>query len=225
MSAPSPIASPSWWTERAPRSCSCAARCVRAPTSFRRYRSAWPPEWSSSTQESQGHRVSEREVEDLVDAEFDRRRRCAIADVADRFGSEIERASGMAAEASPRCARCYERATWMTSIVADLRDATVVTGENRTMVAPDADVLSELGEAAHRVVRADEALPFAAVAVGAGLVCVGDLIAPADGIAALLRYVPTTWWSTPVRCRTSRSRINACPRTTSNGSTMMRLSS
>ena len=54
-----------------------------------------------------------------------------------------------------------------TLIVGDLGDATVVTGEDRTIVAPDADVLSELGEAVHRVVRADEALPFAAIAVGA----------------------------------------------------------
>ena len=78
-----------------------------------------------------------------------------------------------------------------TLIVADLRDATVVTGENRTTVAPDADVLSELGEAAYRVVRADEALPFAAIATGAALVLVDTTVAPADGIAALLRYVPT----------------------------------
>ncbi|MFY9917606.1 MAG: hypothetical protein WAL26_04315, partial [Mycobacterium sp.] len=119
------------------------------------------------------------------------RRRCAIADVADRFGSEIERASGVAAEGLAAVCAVLREGDVDTLIVADLRDATVVTGENRTMVAPDADVLSELGEPAHRVVRADEALPFAAVAVGAGLVCVGDLIAPADGVAALLRYVPT----------------------------------
>ena len=78
-----------------------------------------------------------------------------------------------------------------TGIVAELGDATVVTGENRTTVAPDADVLSELGEAASRVVRADEALPFAAIATGASLVRVDDSVAPTDGVAALLRYVPT----------------------------------
>lgn len=43
----------------------------------------------------------------------------------------------------------------------------------------------------HQVARADEALPFAAVATAAALVCVDDLISPADGIAALLRYAPT----------------------------------
>src|ERR1035438_9222236 len=47
---------------------------------------------------------------------------------------------------------------------------TVVTGKALTTVAPDADVLSELGEPVERVVRADEALPFTAIAVGASLV-------------------------------------------------------
>ena len=70
-------------------------------------------------------------------------------------------------------------------IVGDLGDATVVTGEDRTTVTPDADMLSELGEAVDRVVRADEAPPFAAIAVGASLVRVDDGITPVDGIAAL----------------------------------------
>ena len=78
-----------------------------------------------------------------------------------------------------------------TLIVGELSNATVVTGERRTTVAPDADVLSDLGEPAYRLVRADEALPFAAVATGASLVRVDGQIAPADGIAALLRYAPT----------------------------------
>ena len=88
------------------------------------------------------------------------------------------------------CAALREGAVG-TLIVGDLGDATVVTGEDRTTMAPDADVLSELGEAVHRVVRADEALPFAAIAIGASLVRVDDGITPVDGIAALLRYAPT----------------------------------
>lgn len=140
---------------------------------------------------SQGHRVSESEVKDLVHAEFDRRRQCATADIAERFRSEHGRASGLAAEGLGAVCAALREGDVHTLIVADLHDATVVTGENRATVAPDPDTLSELGEAVHRVVRADEALPFAAVAVGAGLVCVDDLIAPADGVAALLRYVPT----------------------------------
>ena len=41
------------------------------------------------------------------------------------------------------------------------------------------------------MVRADEALPFAAITKGASVVRVGDRITPADGIAAVLRYAPT----------------------------------
>ena len=58
-------------------------------------------------------------------------------------------------------------------------------------IAPSADVLSELGEAPYRVVRADEALPFVAITKGASVVRVDDRITPADGIAAVLRYTPT----------------------------------
>ena len=78
-----------------------------------------------------------------------------------------------------------------TLIVADLADATMVTGEGRTAIALDADALSELGEAPYRVARADEALPFAAICIGASLVRVDDEINPADGVAALLRYAPS----------------------------------
>ncbi|HME75751.1 MAG TPA: hypothetical protein VKI00_08900, partial [Mycobacterium sp.] len=64
-------------------------------------------------------------------------------------------------------------------------------GEELTTIAPDADALSELGEAPVRVVRADEALPFVAITIRASVVRVDDRIAPADGIGALLRYAPT----------------------------------
>jgi hypothetical protein len=140
---------------------------------------------------ARGHRVREDEIGAIIDAEFDRRRRNAIAGIAERFRSEKGRRSGLTAEGLAAVCAALRGGDVDTLIVAELGDATVVTGENRTTVAPDADVLSELGEAAHRVVRADEALPFAAVATGASLVRVDDLIAPADGIAALLRYIPT----------------------------------
>ena len=78
-----------------------------------------------------------------------------------------------------------------TLIVGELGDATLVTGEELTTVAPNADALSELGEAPVRVVRADEALPFVAITIRASVVRVDDRIAPADGIGALLRYAPT----------------------------------
>ena len=140
---------------------------------------------------ARGHRVREDEIGDMIDAEFDRRRREAIAGIAERFRSEKGRRSGLAAEGLAAVCAALRDGNVDTLIVAELDDATVVTGENRTTVAPDADALSELGEAANRVVRADEALPFAAIATGASLVRVDGSVAPTDGIAALLRYVPT----------------------------------
>jgi hypothetical protein len=141
---------------------------------------------------SRGHRVRENEIRDSVDEQFEQRGRAAIDEVAARFESEIGRHSGRAAEGLQAvCAELREGAV-ETLIVADLADATVVTGEGRTAIAPDADALSELDEALCRVVRADEALPIAAICIGASLVRVDDEINPADGVAALLRYAPTT---------------------------------
>ena len=65
----------------------------------------------------------------------------------------------------------------------------MVTGNALTTVAPDADVLSVYGEPVERVVRADEALPFTAIAFGATLVRTDGRVAAADGVGALLRYV------------------------------------
>ena len=140
---------------------------------------------------ARGSRVSEGEIRGEVEAKFERRRSGEIAEVADRFRSEKGRGSGLAVEGLGAVCAVLREGAVGTLIVGDLGDATVVTGEDRTVVAPDADVLSELGEAVHRVVRADEALPFAAIAVGAALVRVDGGITPLDGIAALLRYAPT----------------------------------
>jgi hypothetical protein len=137
-----------------------------------------------------GHRVGEDEMRELVSAEFQRRRLSEIDEAVDHFRSETGRRSGLAAEGlAPVCAALREGDV-DTLILGDLKGATVVTGKGRTTVAPNSDVLSELGEAVSRVVPADEALPFAAIATGATLVRVhGDIAA--DGVAALLRYVPT----------------------------------
>jgi len=140
---------------------------------------------------ARGGRIDEHEIGDLIDGEFERRRAAEIAEIAERFQSEIGRRSGLAAEGIVAVCAALRAGDVDTLIVGELGDATVVTGEARTTVAPDADVLSELGEAPVRVVRADEALPFAALTVGASVVRADDRIAPADGIAALLRYAPT----------------------------------
>ena len=138
-----------------------------------------------------GRRIGEDEIGDLIDVEFERRRRTEIADIAQRFQTEIGRRSGLAAEGLTAVCTALRAGDVDTLIVGELGDATLVTGEELTTVAPDADALSELGEAPVRVVRADEALPFVAITIRASVVRVDDRIAPADGIGALLRYAPT----------------------------------
>jgi hypothetical protein len=146
---------------------------------------------SQSPAGARGRRIDEVEINDVIDAEFERRRIAGIAGIADRLRSELGRRSGLAAEGIAAVCAALRAGDVDTLIVGELGEATVVTGEARTTVAPNADVLSELGEAPVRVVRAGEALPFAAVTVGASVVRAAENITPADGIAALLRYAPT----------------------------------
>ncbi|MGO9509430.1 MAG: Vms1/Ankzf1 family peptidyl-tRNA hydrolase [Mycobacterium sp.] len=122
-------------------------------------------------------------------AEFARRHRVEMTEIADRFEAEIGRGSGLAAEGFAAVCGALRDGDVDTLIVGEVGDATVVTGSALTTVAPDADALSELGEPVERVARADEALPFTAIAVGASLVRADDRTAPADGVGALLRYV------------------------------------
>ncbi|MDX1875132.1 hypothetical protein SBI67_23700 [Mycolicibacterium sp. 120266] len=75
-----------------------------------------------------------------------------------------------------------------TLIVGTLGSATVVSGQDLTIVAPDADSLSEFGEAPEVVAPADEVLPFLALSSDASVVQVHDGPPLADGVAALLRY-------------------------------------
>jgi hypothetical protein len=135
--------------------------------------------------------IDEEAIRQLTGAEFARRHRIEMADIADRFEAEIGRGSGLAAEGLAAVCAALRDGDVDTLIVGELGDATVVTGKALTTVAPDADVLSELGEPVERVARADEALPFTAITIGASLVRADNRIAPADGVGALLRYVAT----------------------------------
>ncbi len=138
-----------------------------------------------------GHRIGEAEARDHLDGEFERRRADEAAAVADRYVGERGRRSGLAVEGLAAVCAALREGCVGTLIVGDLADTTVVTGQSRITVAPDADTLSGLGEPASRVARADEALPFAAIVTDASLVRAIAEIEPTDGVAALLRYPPT----------------------------------
>ncbi|MGO9382598.1 MAG: hypothetical protein ACLP4W_11020 [Mycobacterium sp.] len=135
--------------------------------------------------------IDSEEVRQLTAAEFTRRHGIEVTHIAERFEAEIGRGSGLAAEGLAAVCAALRDGDVDTLIVGELGDTTVVTGKALTRVAPDADVLSEFGEPVERVARADEALPFTAIAVGASLVRADNRVAPADGVGALLRYVAT----------------------------------
>lgn len=129
------------------------------------------------------------DVRELAAAEFDRRHELAMTDIAARFEGQIGRGAGLAAQGLAAVCTSLRDGNVDTLILGELGDTTVVTGRALTTIAPDADTLSELGESVERVARADEALPFAAIAIRAELVRADDRIAPAEGVGALLRYV------------------------------------
>ncbi len=132
--------------------------------------------------------IGEDEINELTLAEFARRRDTEMAEVTQRFEAELGRRSGLASEGLSAVCAALRNGEVDTLIVGELRDATVVTGAALTTIAPNADVLSELGEPVVRIARADEALPFTAIAADASLVRADGQMAPADGVGALLRY-------------------------------------
>ncbi|MCX2715602.1 hypothetical protein [Mycolicibacterium sp. J2] len=135
---------------------------------------------------AQGHRTTEREVAEQVAAELGRLDHDRAADAVARY--EAAHRSGLAVQGLPQVCAALSDGAVETLIVGTLGTATVVTGRNRTMVATDADSLSEFGEAPEGVAPADEALPFLAVSSGASVVQVQDGPSLTDGVAALLRY-------------------------------------
>ncbi len=131
------------------------------------------------------------EIEDAIEAEFVTRQLRTIDDAAQRFTAELGRQSGLAAEGLGAVCSALRQGAVETLILGDVGDATVVADEGLTTIAPNENALSEQGAAPAETLRADEALPLFAVAVGASLLYAGESEAPADGVGAVLRYAPT----------------------------------
>lgn len=123
-----------------------------------------------------------------IDQEFQLRRVAAIDDAAQRFTAERGRGEGLATEGIDGVTAALRAGAVETLIIGDVGDATVVAGDDLSTIAPNEKVLSELGTAPTRVLRADEALPMAAIATGAALIRTDERIEPTDGVAAILRY-------------------------------------
>ena len=120
-------------------------------------------------------------------------RRADIIDAAaQRLTAELNRQSGLATEGLPGVCAALREGAVETLLIGDLGEATVLVGDSPMTVAPTPEVLSELGSARSATVRADEALPFAAVSSEAALIAVDQRLSPRDGVAAILRYAPRT---------------------------------
>lgn len=126
------------------------------------------------------------EVQHAIGEEFQRRRLAAIDDAAQRFAAG--RGTGLAVDGLAAVSTALRDGAVDTLILGEVGNATVVGGEDLAMIAPDADALSELGQAPVRTLPADQALAMVAVATGASIVRTDERIEPADGVAAVLRY-------------------------------------
>ncbi|MEU5840693.1 hypothetical protein [Rhodococcus sp. NPDC047139] len=97
--------------------------------------------------------------------------------------------TGLAVEGLDEVTAALRERRVETLIIGDIGDATVLAGDDPSLVARDTETLSAMGTENERACRADDALPAAAVATGADrLVRIDERLSPADGIAALLRY-------------------------------------
>jgi peptide chain release factor subunit 1 len=128
------------------------------------------------------------EIQRAVDATLLRQRLSVTDSAVDRFNAEVSRQSGLATEGLGAVCSALRRGTVDTLIIGDIGDATVVADKGLTAVAPNADILSEQGATPVKTLRADEALPMLAISIGASLVRTDVRLAPADGIAAVLRH-------------------------------------
>lgn len=132
--------------------------------------------------------LDDEELRHAIEEQFQLRRVAAIDDAAQSFRAAIGSESGLATEGLAGVTAALRAGAVETLIIGDVDDATVVAGDDLAVVAPNPNVLSEWGVASTRVLRADEALPMAAIAIDAALVRTDERIDPADGIGAVLRY-------------------------------------
>jgi len=106
----------------------------------------------------------------------------------DQFLFEIARPGGLAADGLQRCARSLREGNVDALVISveQLGDAMVwVAGGRWDLVSADTSLRGMGLPITSR--RADEALPMAALAVGAGVVVTADPLPLADGVGVLLR--------------------------------------
>jgi len=135
-----------------------------------------------------GHRATLEEVSAEITEVMQRSHAAALAELFDRFSEERDRRRGLTAEGLSDVCAAIRQGVTATVILGDLGDKTVYAGDSPELIAPDVKTLSGLGGRPVKVARADEALPFAVLAVDSQIVCAEADFEPTDGVCALLRY-------------------------------------
>lgn len=132
--------------------------------------------------------------EDALDAAIDQMVRLSGEEadnaVRRRFTANLERPPHLALQGVGRACEALAEANVDTLLLdaEGLGDRTVWVGSNPMLLSTQAEVLASLGEDSPREVRADEALPLAAIAGGADLVSAGHRLDLDGGVGMILRH-------------------------------------
>lgn len=140
--------------------------------------------------------IADDAIRAAVTTELGLRQNRTMADAAESLQAGLGHEPALAVEGLTAVCGALRNGEVETLIIGDLDDTTVFDGGDAAgglaTVAPTPENLSELGVPPERTLRADEALPMAAVLTGAGLVRIDERISPRDGVGAVLRYAPRT---------------------------------
>ncbi len=135
-----------------------------------------------------GRRLSEHEAQEFIEEVLRNRRASEMHHLTGTFAQERGSQSGRAVDGLAAVCAGLRDGNVETLLIGELGAAAVLLGAGPTTVATDADTLSELGQAPRGVARADEALPFAAIAGRSTIAYADRNLTLTDGVGALLRH-------------------------------------
>ncbi|MQA09797.1 MAG: peptide chain release factor 2 [Pseudonocardiaceae bacterium] len=127
-------------------------------------------------------------LDDEVNETLAQQRNAQLRDLVERFHAEFERDGGLAVQGLDQAIPVLRTANAATVLISDpqVADRLIWAGTDPAQVALHES--DELGTGEPSKQRADEAIPMAAIAVNAELVCEPDELALTDGIGVLLRH-------------------------------------
>ena len=139
---------------------------------------------AGSRAEGASHAELDRRVHDLLTG----RHLAELDDLAERFRAESGRSEGLAVSGLEAVTAALAEANVETLLVGSPGDTAVFTGSDPAQVAVGKAGLQARGVADPARRRADEAIPFAAVATGAEVVVLDERLDLWEGFGALLRH-------------------------------------